>query len=221
MGARRAERLRTVEALKTGRVPLTVIELAEGAVALAEKTVQEHRGTSPPPALACREGCDWCCHLPVGVAIPEALRIADYLRRTLSRDEFHATQARLVEFEERKRRLPLGERAGDRFPCPLLVEHRCTAYSVRPLTCRAFTSSDARQCERFLEAPRKVVVPMDVPQFRFTTFVLDGLRAGLAESGLKEDLLELAPALRIALDRPDAAERWLAGEAVFSAARLS
>src|SRR5262249_8808448 len=108
-----------------------------------------------------------------------------------------------------------------RWPCPLLVNRRCSAYPVRPLTCRGFNSSDAHQCERFLQAPRKVVVPIYVPQLRLTTFVLDGLRAGLSESGLKDDLLPLAPALRIALDRPDAAERWLAGEAVFSAARLS
>jgi hypothetical protein len=33
--------------------------------------------------------------------------------------------------------------------------------------------------------------------------------------------LELNAALRIALQAPDAAERWLAGEPVFTAARMS
>jgi hypothetical protein len=37
--------------------------------------------------------------------------------------------------------------------------------------------------ERFLQSPRKVVVPKYVPQLRLTTFVLDGLRAGPSESG--------------------------------------
>jgi hypothetical protein len=37
--------------------------------------------------------------------------------------------------------------------------------------------------ERFLLSPRKVVVPNYVPQLRLTTFVLDGRRAGLSESG--------------------------------------
>jgi hypothetical protein len=38
---------------------------------------------------------------------------------------------------------------------------------------------------------------------------------------LTDDLVDLTAALRIALDVPDAAERWLAGEAVFAPARLN
>ena len=53
------------------------------------------------------------------------------------------------------------------------------------------------------------------------TFVLDGMRAGLSESGLQGDRVELTAALRIALEVPDAAERWLAGEAVFAPAPLN
>jgi len=45
-----------------------------------------------------------------------------------------------------------------------------------------------------------------------------GLRAGLAECGLASTHLELTPALRIALEAPDAAARYLAGEPVFRAA---
>jgi Fe-S-cluster containining protein len=221
LGARRAERLGTVEALKTGRTPLKVIEVAERAAALAEKAVEEFMAADPPPPLACREGCDWCCHLPVGAAAPEVLRIAEYLRRTLSPEELQATRQRAAALDDHKRRISLGERANAPLPCPLLVNRRCSAYPVRPLTCRGFNSSDARRCERSLRASQKVTVPHYVPQLRLTTFVLDGLRAGLSESGLKDDLLELTAALRIAVETPDAAERWLAGDAVFAAAQLS
>jgi Fe-S-cluster containining protein len=197
-----------------------VIEVAERATALAEKTIQNFMATNPPPPLACREGCDWCCYLTVGTTVPEALRIAEYLRRTLSPEELRATRERVAESDDRKRRMSLGQRADARLPCPLLVNHRCAAYPVRPLTCRGFNSSDAHRCEFFLKSPRKVVVPNYVPQLRLTTFVLDGIRAGLSESGLNDDLLELTAALRIAFEVPDAAERWLAGEAVFAPARL-
>jgi hypothetical protein len=47
------------------------------------------------------------------------------------------------------------------------------------------------------------------------------MRAGLEESNLKGTLLELTAALRIVLTVPDAVERWLNGEAVFAAAKLS
>lgn len=40
----------------------------------------------------------------------------------------------------------------------------------------------------------------------------------VAEAGLSSPHLELTAALRIALDTPNAAERWLAGEPVFRAA---
>jgi hypothetical protein len=221
LDARRAERLDAVETLKTGRTPLKVIEVAERAGALAEKAIEDFKASYPPPEFACREGCDWCCHLNVAVTAAEVLRIADHLWRTLSPEAMHATRQRIAELDDRRRRLPANERAAARLPCGLLDDHRCSAYPVRPLTCRGFNSSDAHQCELFLHAPRKVRVPNYVPQLRLTTFVLDGMRAGLSESGLKGDLFELTGALRVALTVPDAAERWLAGEAIFAPARLN
>ena len=65
-----------------------------------------------------------------------------------------------------------------------------------------------------------VEIPTYAPQRQLCTFVLDGLRAGLAEAGLAHELLELAAALRVALSVPDAAERWLEGEPVFAPARF-
>jgi hypothetical protein len=64
-------------------------------------------------------------------------------------------------------------------------------------------------------------VPSYAPQQRLCTFVLDGLRAGLEESRLDGELLELTAALDIALTASDAAERWLAGEAIFTRARMA
>jgi Fe-S-cluster containining protein len=221
LDARRVQRLETVEVLKTGRTPLQVIEVAEQAAAVAEQAIDDAKRRCPPPPLACRAGCDWCCYLTVGTTVPEVVRIAAYLRQTLSPEELQATRLRIAELEEHKRRQSLGQRADAHWPCALLVNHRCAAYPVRPLTCRGFNSSDAHLCERFLQSPRKVVVPTYVPQLRLMTFVLDGMRAGLSESGLRGDLVELTAALRIALELPDAAERWLAGEAVFAPARLN
>src|SRR6516162_80360 len=90
LGARRAERLETVEALKSGRSPLKLIEIAEHATARAEKAVADFTATSPPPPLACREGCDWCCYLPVGTSAPEVIRLVQHLRQTLSPEELAA-----------------------------------------------------------------------------------------------------------------------------------
>jgi Fe-S-cluster containining protein len=102
----------------------------------------------------------------------------------------------------------------------LLVGDRCSAYPVRPLTCRGYNSSDARRCERALSSPGGAEVPVYLPQQQLAAFVLDGLRAGLGENRLDATLLELTAALRIALETPTVEERWLAGEGVFVPARL-
>jgi hypothetical protein len=52
-----------------------------------------------------------------------------------------------------------------------------------------------------------------------TSSANEAFRDGLRQSGLDGNALELTAALRIALTTPDAAERWLAGEAVFHEAK--
>jgi Fe-S-cluster containining protein len=220
MDLRRSERVQTVEVLKTGRTPLTVIEVADRATATAEEAVGRVKETYPPPPLACREGCDWCCYFAVGTTVPEVARIVAYLRQTLSPEEFVALRERVGRLAEQRRAGPPPERGGARLPCALLVEHRCVAYPVRPLTCRGFNSRDAHRCEQSVTSRGKIDVPLYVPQQRLTTFALDGVIAGLAQAGLPADRLELTAALRIILEDPGAVERWLAGAPVFAPARF-
>jgi Fe-S-cluster containining protein len=220
LDARRAVRLRTAEALQTGRTPLTLIAVAEEAARLTEELTRQAMRADPPPPSACREGCDWCCHLTVGTSAPEVARIVEYLRQTLSADEFAALRERVLRLDEERRKLPAAKRDKAGLPCALLVDHRCTAYAVRPLTCRGFNSADAAACERFVKSSGKTSLPLNASQLRLTTFALDGLGAGLSESGLTGDRLELTAALRIALEEPDAVDRFLAGEPSFVAARL-
>ena len=218
--ARRAARVTTIDTFKAGRTPLTVIHVADHATSVAERFTERAKALRPPGPLACQEGCDWCCYLRVGTAAPEVFRIVEYLRQRLTPEELQTVRQRIVELDEERNKLKPNKRREARLACALLIGHRCSVYPVRPLTCRGFNSSDAHRCELFLESGNKVEVPSYAPQLRLTTFVLDGVRAGLSESGLKGDLLELTAALRIAFETPDARERWLAGDAVFAPARL-
>jgi Fe-S-cluster containining protein len=219
LDARRHERIHASECLTRARTSLQIVEITENAISVAEKTIADAKKNSPAPALACGEGCDWCCYLRVGTAAPEVLRIAAHIREKFSTEEQTAVHERVVRIDEHKKALKANRHFDNRVPCPLLVEHRCSVYAVRPLTCRGANSRDARACERFLDR-RSTPLPLYGPQHRVATFVLDGMRAGVAEAGLKGELLELTAALRISLEISDAAERWLAGEAVFAAARL-
>jgi Fe-S-cluster containining protein len=216
--ARRAQRLGTVSILKTGRTSLQIVHIAEQADGVADEALAAAVNREPRRApAACAEGCAWCCYQRVGVAVPEIVRIAEYLHATLSPHDRDATCAR-VEATLERRRL---SRPTAPVPCPLLVNQRCSVYPVRPLTCRGFNSSDAALCESRVTTNPKAVVPVYPPQLRLTSLVLDGMRAGLTESKLKGDLLELAAGLHIALTRPDALGEWLADKPVFAPARLT
>src|SRR2546423_1905458 len=83
------------------------------------------------------------------------------------------------------------------------------------LMCGGFNSTDAGECERFVRSSGTTAVPVYAPQLRLAAFVLDGMNAGLSESGLAGERVELTAALRIALETPEAVERFLAGEGVF------
>jgi Fe-S-cluster containining protein len=108
------------------------------------------------------------------------------------------------------------QRAEAALPCALLMNDRCSVYPVRPLACRKCHSTDAGVCERsFKETANSLSIPMFYSVFERLRHVQDGLLAGLSEAGLSADLSELTTALRIALETPDAAERWLRGEKVF------
>jgi hypothetical protein len=147
------------------------------------------------------------------------VRIVQFLRQKLPPEEFRGLRERVIRLDEQRRGLSAADRAGARLPCALLISHRCSAYPVRPLTCRGFNSSDASLCERFVKSSGKTALPLYAPQLRLMAFVLDGMTAGLSESGLKGDRLELTAALRIALEVPGAIERFLGGEPAFAAAR--
>jgi Fe-S-cluster containining protein len=218
---RRAQRLKTRTALQEQRTPLRVIEIADHAANLADKSIQEVTEECPPsPPLACREGCAWCCHRLVGTTAPEVFRIANYLQKHVAPQELERIQDQIVQRDEQRKSLREDRWSAARLPCPLLADNRCSVYPVRPLTCRGFNSSDARQCERWVKKRERVDVPTYEPQHRLATFVLDGLRAGLSESGLPDDLLELTAALRVVLTLPNAFACWLAGEPIFAPARM-
>ena len=199
--ARRTQRLKTAALLKSGRTALHVIKLADAATETTEEALVLAMQRQPPdPPRACAEGCAWCCYQRIGTAVPEVIRIADFMRREFSPEQISATHERVCTNLEQRRtgHTHIG------VPCPLLVDNLCSVYPVRPLTCRGVNSSDPTPCEYQALEKRRIDVPMYPPQHRLNTMVLDGLRAGTKEAGLFSDLLDLAAGLQIALREPRA-----------------
>lgn len=197
------------------------IEAAAAASDRAAELARAAVAREPPPApVACEKGCDACCVSKVVAVAPEMIRIADYLRRTLDPGAIEALAERVRAADERTRGLSRRERALAGVPCPLLVDGACSVHEVRPLLCRGWTSLDAGACRQHFADPGGVpVAPAHAVQYELASAVLAGLALAARDAGKDGSLLELVAALRIALDRPEAAARWDARLPVFSTAR--
>lgn len=193
------------------RGPDGAIEAAAAASARAEELVAAATASEPPDApIACRSGCSVCCQAKVLVVAPEVFRIAAHLRATLDEEALGALLGRVRAADEKTRGLSRAARAEAHVPCPLLdAEGGCSVHPARPLVCRSWTSYDAGGCERYWEAPsERALPPQYTAGYELAQAVLAGLGKACFDAGRDGTPLELIAALRIALERPNAGERW-------------
>ena|SRR3712207_2413312 len=156
----------------------------------------------------------------ISTSAPEVIRIAEYLRARRTPKQITDLIRRLAQRDARIQALPAERRKHARVPCALLVDNRCSVYAVRPLACMGVTSSDAAACEASYRSGWERPIPNGPRHLGISVGVRQGTREALAERSLDGERLELATALRIALETPDVAERWLAGEPVFAPAHI-
>lgn len=171
----------------------------------------------PPQPLACSAGCGYCCRgYEVHVSPLEVLGIAEHLAQNRSSEALVRLVERLLETQEAKERHSPDERPRPNFTCPLLDDETCQVYALRPFTCQAFNAYDAKACEqRKIHGDETIAILGYAHPRRISDRVHMGFQQGLSDVGLDSHLLDLTPALLIALTQPDARDRWLKGEAVF------
>jgi Fe-S-cluster containining protein len=157
------------------------------------------------PTWACAPGCSFCCHLKVLVSPSEAAALVPHLG--------DARGARVVTNARRAAGLTAAEYRRARIRCALLDdEGRCAAYDVRPLKCRAHTSTSVDACERVYRSEATTdAVPLDGWLVRAVAAV----RAGMAEPGEEE----LHAALRRALEETAPSTTCARGEGGLSPTR--
>jgi Fe-S-cluster containining protein len=205
-----------------------VAGLAEGAMAATSRLIESLLARAPAGAIACKAGCDHCCHQSVGLTPPEALAIRDHLRATRSPEALAALAARIAELRGRTRGLTTDERYSPQFPCPFLEAGQCSIYEARPLACRGMNALDAGDCARRLRDPaaraeflargaggRSFMEPI-----RAFHAVSAGLQIALAELyRLDMRPLDLVGAMDLLLNGPGETDaRWLDGQGGFEPA---
>lgn len=166
--------------------------------------------------VACRAGCNYCCHQVVSARAAEIFLLARAIA-ALAPDRRAALTGRIRAAAAATAEMTVADRHRRNLPCPVLEDGRCALYADRPLACRAFASTDLDACVRaFAHEPVAIPVPRAAMELRGVL-----TRAGEAASriaGLPDGQYELIRALAIVLDDPEAETKWLAGTDVLAPA---
>jgi len=104
-------------------------------------------------SLDCKTGCDWCCQqLVVLTYRADAEAIIDRCQQQMTDEEFAAFKQTVFTQAEAINHMPYEQAETRQWPCPLLKDHQCTVYDIRPVACHSVVSSDSNCCKAMLRA---------------------------------------------------------------------
>jgi hypothetical protein len=176
---------------------------------------------SDDPGIACRTGCNFCCHLRVMVLPHEAIALFRYLGSCIPPEQARAIRQRLLaNAEEIKKRSREGL-AVTGIPCAFLADGKCSAYEARPAACSGYHSLNKERCRSAYESAdhSSDAIPM-LNGLRYVAATLDqGVEQALAAATLNADRTELHTALAALLKNPGLIERWRNGRPFSASSR--
>lgn len=166
-------------------------------------------------SVACRAGCDTCCHERVAVQAHEVLIAAEHVQRHFSPAELEALIARAARHRAAFVARDPAEAAPPRTPCVLLRDGNCSIYTARPEACRAHHSNDAAACRTNLEQGNEAI-DVHVRGVRGRMFaVMLGIDQAVEAEGFDDRAYDFGSALHAALTDSLCAVRWQRREAAF------
>lgn len=176
-----------------------------------------------PDQAACKKGCAYCCHLRVGVSIPEVVVIFNGLQSLATPEGLAFLERNVIQVAQKGNALDDNWWRTSRTACPFLDingQNHCLIYELRPFSCRAYHSTDMNDCRIGFEQKIKTQIPC-FPLYRAVTDMYSTIFIqGLAQKGLFSYQVGFVKALQILFENDRAVEQWLSGDDVFEAARL-
>lgn len=166
-------------------------------------------------AVACRAGCDACCHVPVGVQAHEVLIAAQYVQTHFSPVDLDALIDRAAAHREAFAGRSNSERTALKTPCVLLRAGSCSIYEARPEACRSHHSNNAEACRTNLQLEREDI-DVYIPGVRGRMFaVMLAIDQAVAEAGYDGQAYDFGSALHEALTDSLCAVRWVQRQPAF------
>lgn len=161
--------------------------------------------------IECCAGCHHCCFQNVEVSIPEAILVSLQVA-----DPADPRHAKVLEIADATADLGSQERYRDtyRYPCPFLVDAKCSVYENRPLLCRATLSPSVTGCRAAAEGKADMLQIYTLPQF-VALGDLAAIRGISKDLRLQYDAVDLVQTVAAILRDPTTIVRWAQGEKVF------
>jgi hypothetical protein len=154
--------------------------------------------------LACRVGCNFCCHLRVMVLPHEAIALFRYLQSRMPEATAHVVRRRVREHASSA---TSAARA-----CAFLVNGECAAYEARPSACAGYHSLSKQRCEQSFLDPSLPTGTVALRSLQVVATALEeGLSSALRAQGLTQERIELHVAVADLLANPALIARWRAG----------
>lgn len=183
-----------------------ICHLAEEMLAASDAVAATLQYICPVPPLACRVGCDTCCHSLIQVNPVFAFLAIAQARDTMDPDRLQVLAERLA--------------SGTPF-CPFLFDGACSIYAARPMVCRGYYSFDVTQCEQGECCEKSLGYQGDdahaAHQNMIFLYVLEQRIESIENTlGLDPGPVFLDAAARILFATPESGARWLKGERLFS-----
>lgn len=172
-----------------------------------------------PVSVACKAGCDYCCHYHVQVSAAEAFALAEHVGRMPDAAQA-ALRNRLEATLKRVSLLSKAEYETTNIPCAFLQDGRCSVYAVRPSPCRGHHALDVAPCKRTFEDPASTAQRLLDPTWEGVQVgYRSALLLGHEHAGRDASVYEMHGAVHAALTNRAAFRRWKEGKVAFPEVR--
>jgi Fe-S-cluster containining protein len=119
--------------------------------------LRTHREGKP---IQCEKGCEWCCYQPVYMTTQEAVLIYEFIQQVFDKQQNNEILLKARAKYKQTKHLTEQEKQKIKVACPFLNDGSCSIYSVRPMACRIYLSSDRNSCkQKFKSHGNEGIVP--------------------------------------------------------------
>jgi Putative zinc- or iron-chelating domain len=162
--------------------------------------------------LACRAGCNFCCHLQVRVLPHEAIALFRHLQSRMLPATADRVRMKISQYAQSPE---VAGRPVARRACAFLIDGECSAYEARPSACAAYHSVSMQRCEQSFHDPSLPSGTVALEALMVVALALEeGVNVALHRQGLSHTPIELHRAVAALLADPALIARWRAGRAL-------